>query len=133
VFNFERVLFFDVLLRKNIERFLYLLHFLLIHLFVSLAAFAFLHRPQQNEKEYKNGDTDHDYNRILLETEYLWPCPEGIWARTKQLVTDVWGADDVRIADVELHGLLRRAMRVISRKYAEELLKKDAAQSYSTC
>ena len=65
MFNFKRVLLFDVLLRKHIERFLHLLHFLLIHLFVSLAAFAFLDRPQQNEKENKNGDTDHDHNRVI--------------------------------------------------------------------
>lgn len=133
MFNFERVLFLDVFLRKHIERFLDLLHFLVIHFFVSLAAFAILDHPKQNEKEYKNSDTDHDHNRIRWETEYLWPCPEGIGARTKQLVTDVWGADDARFADVELHGLLRRALRVIRREYAEELLEKDTAQSYGTC
>jgi hypothetical protein len=64
MFNFERVLLFDVLLRKHIERLLHFL-FLLLHLFASFAAFAFLDRPQENKQENKDADTDHDDNGVI--------------------------------------------------------------------
>jgi len=130
MFNFERVLLFDVLLRKHVERLLHLLFLLVLHLFASFAAFAFLDRPQENKEENKDGDTDHDDNGVIWQTKQLWPLSEGIGARTKLLVTDVWGADDAFVADVELDGLLRAALRVIRSEDAEEFLEKDATQCY---